>query len=167
MIVAETERLRIRKMTLDDAEFVYRLTNDPTFLAGIGDRGVRSIDDARRWLREGHWIRQEKPGHGQFVVELRASGEPIGICGLLYRPPLDVTDIGFALLAEHHGRGYAIEAARAVLDYGYRELGLDRIHGLVSHDNPPSVRVLEKLGLRFERRVRMDPEAEQESALYS
>lgn len=167
MIVAETERLRIRVMTLDDAEFVLRLTNDPTFLSGIGDRGVRTLEDARRFLREGHWIRQRRPGHGQFVVELRETGEPIGVCGLLYRPPLDLTDIGFALLAEHHGRGYAIEAARAVLDYGYDELGLDQIHGLVSRDNPASIRVLEKLGLRFVRMVRMDPDAEVETALYS
>lgn len=166
MIVAETERLRIRKMTLDDAEFVLRLTNDPVVAAGIGDRGVRTVEDARRFLAEGYWIRQPKPGHGQFVVELRETSEPVGICGLLYRPDLDLTDVGYALLAGHHGRGYALEAARAVLDYGYRELGLGQIYGLVSRDNPPSIRVLEKLGLRFVRMVRRAG-ADEETALYA
>lgn len=166
MTIAETERLRVRELTLDDAEFVLELVNDPTFLSGIGDRGVRTLEDARRYLRDGHWIRQARPGHGQFLVELRETGEPVGVCGLLYRPALDLTDIGFAFLERFHGLGFAIESARAVLEYGRRELGLARICGLVSTDNAPSIRVLEKLGLRFEKMVRMS-EADPERALYA
>jgi len=164
--IAETERLRIRPLTVEDSAFVLELVNDPTFLAGIGDRGLRTLEDARRFLRRGHWTRQTRPGHGQFLVELRESGEAVGICGLLFRPALGETDVGFALLERHHGRGYAFEAAAAVIAYGRTELGLERIVGIVAPGNAPSIRVLEKLGLRYEKRVRVSADAP-ESALYA
>ncbi len=132
-----------------------RLVNEPSFLSNIGDKGLRSIDDARRFLLEGSWTCQEKAGHGQFLVELKEDGVPAGICGLLYRPVLELTDIGFAFLPEHWGRGYAYEAAQAVMEYGQTALGLKKIVGLTSEDNLASIKVLRKLGMSFERIVKM------------
>jgi len=116
-----------------------------------GDKGVRDLDDARRFLREGAWTNQPKPGHGQFAVELKATGEPIGVCGLLYRQALDLTDIGFAFLPAFRGQGLAYEAAEAVMRYGRSSLGLTKIVGLTIAENRASIALLERLGLTFEK----------------
>jgi RimJ/RimL family protein N-acetyltransferase len=157
-MIAETPRLLIRALTSDDAEFVLRLTNEPSFLANIGDKGVRNLDDARRYLRESPWTNQKRPGYGQFVVEVKDEGTPIGICGLLYRDHLDVTDIGFAFLPEFWGRGLALEAAGAVIEYGRSKLGVGTVVGLTKASNLPSIRLLEKLGMRFLKTVKMSDE---------
>jgi RimJ/RimL family protein N-acetyltransferase len=145
----------IRELTVEDAEFVLRLVNEPSFVSNIGDKGLRNLEDARRFIREGTWTCQERSGYGQFLVALRDGGDPIGICGLLYRKSLDVSDLGFALLPEFWGRGYAYEAAEAVLRYGHTTLGIEKIVGLTSEDNLASIRLLEKLGMSFERTVKM------------
>lgn len=164
---AETARLRIRELTVADAAFVLALTNEPAFIANIGDKGLRSLADAERFLREGPWTnqagqssrtgraRQARPGYGQFLVELRETGEPVGICGLLYREALDLSDVGFAVLSRFRGQGFAYEAAEAVMRYGRDTLGLETIVGLTSPGNVASIRLLEKLGLRFERMAAM------------
>lgn len=162
----ETPRLRLRELTVDDAEFVCRLVNEPSFLTNIGDRGVRTPEDARRYILDGPWTRQRKPGYAQFLVQLKGNGTPIGVCGLLYREALDLSDVGFALVPEHWGKGYATEAASAVMAYGRSALGIDRIVGLTSADNHSSIKVLEKLGLSFERTVKMS-EDDPGTALYS
>jgi RimJ/RimL family protein N-acetyltransferase len=154
-MIVETPRLRLRELKVDDAEFVFTLVNEPSFLSNIGDKGVRNLDDARQFILEGPWTRQEKRGYGQFLVELKESGVPIGICGLLYRDSLDVTDVGFALVPEYWRLGFAYEAADAVLNYGHSTLGIDGIVGLTSKENLASIRVLEKLGMKFERTVKM------------
>jgi ribosomal-protein-alanine N-acetyltransferase len=153
--IVETPRLRLRKLTVDDAGFVFRLINDPAFLANIGSKGVRSLEDARRFILEGPWTNQRRPGYGQFLIELKDEGEPVGVCGLLYRDTLDVTDIGFAILAHYRRRGLAFEAADAVMEYGHSTLGIASIVALTSHENLPSIGVLEKLGMKFERTVKM------------
>jgi len=147
--------LRLRELKTDDAGFVLRLVNEPSFLANIGDKGVSNLDDAREFILKGPWTGQQKPGYGQFLVELKESGDPIGVCGLLFREFLDVTDVGFALLPEYWRRGFAYEAASAVMIYGHSELGIEKIVALTSEDNPASIRVLEKLGMTFERTVKM------------
>jgi RimJ/RimL family protein N-acetyltransferase len=154
-VIIETPRLTIRSLTREDAEFVLRLTNEPSFLSNIGDKGIRDLDDAKRFLAQGTWTSQQHRGLGQFVVELKANGAAIGICGLLYREQINVTDIGFAFFPEYWGRGFAFEAADAVMQYGYSELGLATIVGLTTRDNAPSIRVLEKLGMRFREMVTM------------
>jgi len=151
----ETIRLTLREITLGDAEFILRLVNDPSFMSNIGDKGLRNTDDAKKFIRSGPWKCQEKPGYGQFVVELRESGEPTGVCGLLHRETLDVTDVGFAFLPQYRGHGFAFEAADAVMKYGYSTLGVDRIVALTSEDNVASIKVLKKLGMEFERTVKM------------
>ena len=155
MTIVETPRLRLRELTVDDADFVFRLVNEPSFLSNIGDKGVRNLDDARQFILEGSWTRQERHGYGQFLVELKERGVPIGICGLLYRESLDVTDVGFALLPEYWKRGFAYEAADAMVKYGHSTLGIDKIVGLTSEENLASISVLQKLGMNFERIVKM------------
>lgn len=154
-----TERLRLRALTLDDAEFTLELLNEPSFHRYIGDRGVRTLDDAREYLRKGALDSYTRHGFGMMLVELHARGgaigEAIGMCGLVKRDALPDVDIGFAFLPRHWSRGYAYEAAAAVLAHARGDLGIARIAGIVSPDNASSIRVLEKLGLSYERMVRM------------
>jgi len=145
-IIAETPRLRLRRLGDDDAGFLLQLVNEEAFRTHIGEKHLHTDEDARRFIREGPWTRQPRPGYGQFAVESRETGIALGVCGLLYREELDVTDVGFAFLPGARGRGYAVEAARAVLEYG-GGLGLDDIVALVSPANAASVRVVEKLGM--------------------
>jgi len=153
--VLTTSRLRLRALIEGDAPFVVELVNEPAFLEHIGDKNVRSENDARRFIAEGPWTRGQPEGHGQLVVERIEDGEPVGVCGLLHRESLELTDVGFAILERHRGRGYATEAAEALYRYGIETLGLVRIVGLTTPGNRSSIRVLEKLGLRFEKTVRM------------
>lgn len=140
----------LRELSLDDAEFILRLLNEPSFIQCIGDRGVRTPDDARRYIQEGPVASYERLGFGLYLVELRADHAPIGICGLLKRQFLDAVDIGFALLPEFWSRGYAFEAASAVMKRA-RADGLTRILAITSQDNTRSIGLLAKLGFRFER----------------
>jgi RimJ/RimL family protein N-acetyltransferase len=154
-MIVETPRLRIRELVADDAGFVHRLLNEPSFLENIGDKGVRNLEDARGFILEGPWTSHRDRGHGQFLLELKEGGAAIGVCGLLFRESLGVSDVGFALLPEYWKHGYAIEAATAVIEYGYSSLGLDTIVGLTSEENTASIKVLEKLGMSFDRVVKM------------
>ncbi len=155
-----TERLRVRPLTLDDAEFIVELLNEPDFLRFIGDRQVRSPDDARRYLHDGPLRSYETRGFGLCAVESLATRVPLGMCGLLKRDTLDDVDLGFAFLARHRRRGYAFESARAVLEYG-RTLGLTRVVAITLPDNAASIGLLKRLGMRFERRLRLTPEGEE------
>jgi ribosomal-protein-alanine N-acetyltransferase len=155
LTVLETPRLRLRRMTTDDAPFILELLNDPGFLTFIGDRGVRTLDDAVRYLQQGPLDSYARHGHGLYLVEPIGDGEPAGMCGLLYREHLQETDIGYAFLPRFRGRGYALEAAAATLDYGRRVLGKTRIIAIVSPGNDASIAVLEKLGMRYEKRMAM------------
>lgn len=161
-----TARLRLRPLSPDDAAFVLRLVNEPEFVEHIGDKGVRDLAGARRFLREGAWTRQELAGHGMLAVESLEDGTTLGVCGLLHRHALGLSDVGFAFLRAHRGRGYATEAAREVVRHGRETLGLERVHGLVSPANAASIRVLEKLGLKYREMVRIT-ESDRGTALYA
>jgi len=150
-----TSRLHLRKLTTDDASFVLMLVNEASFRSNIGDKGMRTLEDARRFILEGPWTNQKKPGYGQFLIELNKNQQSIGVAGLLYREDLGVSDLGFALLPEYRGRGYAFEAAAAVLEYGHSILGIDKIAGLTSANNRASIKILKKLGLKFKKIVKM------------
>ncbi|MFN2491389.1 MAG: GNAT family N-acetyltransferase [Pyrinomonadaceae bacterium] len=161
MIVLETERLILRKFSTDDAEFVLALLNEPSFLRFIGDKGVRTLEDARNYIVSGPLESYEQHGFGLWVVEVRDSKVPIGICGLLKRNSLDHADVGFAFLPEYWSRGYAHESASAVLTYSRNVIGLNRILAITNQDNTGSIKVLERIGLKFERMIRLsdgDPE---------
>jgi len=155
VLVLETQRLALFRLTLEDADFIVELLNDPGFLRFIGDRGVRTADDARKYLLEGPLESYERFGFGLFLVTLREDGTPVGICGLLKRDALEDVDVGFAFLPRFRGLGLASESAAAVLDYGREHFGLKRIVAITANDNAGSLRVLEKLGMKFERMIRM------------
>jgi len=158
LLVLETERLTLRRIGPDDAGFILDLLNEPSFLLHIGDKGVRTEDDARRYIQEGPRASYQRFGFGLLLVERRGGGEPIGICGLLKREWLEDVDLGFALPPGFWGEGYAFEAASAVLAHARERLGLRRIVAITSLDNEPSIRLLAKLGFRFERIARFTPD---------
>jgi RimJ/RimL family protein N-acetyltransferase len=143
--VAGTERLELRRFTTADAAFVLRLLNEPSFIQNIGDRGVRSLDDASRYLRDGPIASYERHGHGLYRVTLKASSQPVGMCGLLKRDDVRDVDLGYAFLPEFWSNGYAHEAAVATLGIA-RDLRLRRVAAFVSPGNAASIRLLQKLG---------------------
>jgi RimJ/RimL family protein N-acetyltransferase len=161
----ETPRLTLRRLTLDDVDFVVRLLNEPSFLEYIGDRGVRNVDDARRYLRDGPFAMYQSHGFGLWHVANKTDGESIGMCGLLKRDTLPDVDLGYAYLPASWGRGFALEAAAATLRHAACKFGLMRVVAVVSPGNAASIRLLEKLGMRFERMHRMNP-GEDEVRLY-
>lgn len=151
-----TERLAIRPFSEDDAAFIVELVNDPDWLRFIGDKQVRSLDGARHYLRNGPMAMVEKHGHGLACVERRSDGAAVGMCGLIRRDTLEDVDLGFAFLPVGRGQGYAREAAAAVLAFGFDTLRLPRIVAITDLDNQASARVLEALGLHFERLLEAD-----------
>lgn len=155
MNILETERLVLRRMNVEDAEFIFELVNEPAFIRNIGDKGVRTLEDARNYILNGPVASYANFGFGLYLAALRETGEAIGICGLLKRDSLEDVDIGFAFLERFRRKGFAYESAAAVMDYGRNALGLQRIVAITSPDNEGSMRVLEKIGLRFEKMIRM------------
>ncbi|HYG61807.1 MAG TPA: GNAT family N-acetyltransferase [Thermoanaerobaculia bacterium] len=159
MTILETGRLLLRHAHDGDAEFFLELLNDPSFVENIGDRGVRTPEQARRYIQERLVASYERHGFGMYVVERKESPGPIGICGLVRRDTLPDADVGFAFLPRYWSKGYAVESAAAVMTYGREALGLGRIVAVVNPANQGSIRVLEKLGLRLEGMIRMPGEA--------
>ncbi len=166
MTVLETERLSLRHLAEDDAAFILELTNDPDWLRHIGDRGIRTLDDARAYVRDGPATSYARHGFGLYLVELRDGAVPAGICGLLRRDWLEDADLGFAFLPRFRGMGLALEAARGTLEHGREALGLRRIAAIVSPENADSIRLLEKLGMRFER-MALPPGGDREVCVYA
>jgi RimJ/RimL family protein N-acetyltransferase len=165
MTIQETERLIIRKFTLEDADFILRLMNEPSFIENIADRGVRTREQAAAYLAEGPLAMYRQHGHGLYCVELKATGAPIGMCGLLKREQFQDVDLGYAFLPEHCGRGYATEAGAAVLAYGHAALGLAKVIAITRPGNDRSGAVLTRLGFRSLGLARTPLRPEQE-ALY-
>ena len=173
-VIAQTPRLTLSLLTFDDAPFILQLVNDAQWLAFIGDKGVRTLDDARAYLRDGPMAMVGQHGHGLYRVALRGKGDtvdssaapPVGICGLVRRAGLDDVDIGFAMLPAHRGQGYALEAARAVLEHGFGPLGMPRIVAITLPHNAPSRRLLEGLGMTLQRTLRLPPDGP-EKLLYA
>jgi RimJ/RimL family protein N-acetyltransferase len=159
--IIETERLRLRELTESDAPFILELVNDEAWLRYVGDRGVRNTEDARNYILKGPVESYAKHGFGLWHVELKTGAGPIGICGLLRRDTLPDVDIGFAFLPAFRGQGYALEAGRATLAYGRAKLGLKRFVAITLPANAASIRTLEKLGLRFEKMIRLTADAEE------
>ena len=153
--VVETERLALREFTAADAEFILELLNDPAFIRFIGDKKVRTVDDARNYLDTGPIDSYTRHGFGLYLVQLKKTKKPIGMCGLLKRDILDQVDIGFAFLPDYRGQGYGSEAASAVLAYAHHNLKLKRILAITNPDNESSIKLLEKLGFHFERMMKL------------
>jgi ribosomal-protein-alanine N-acetyltransferase len=155
MKVLETQRLLLRHLREDDAAFIFELVNDPLWLRFIGDKDVKSVAAARGYIARGPMAMYARLGFGLYLVALKSSGEALGICGLIKRDTLENVDLGFAFLPRHRSRGYAREAGAATLDYGRRVLGLGRIVAIASPDNAASIRVLERLDMRFQETLRL------------
>lgn len=164
MKVLETDRLILRRLNPEDAQFILELLNEPSFLRFIGDKGVRSLEDARQYILQGPVESYDRFGFGLYLTELKPDAVPIGICGLLKRESLQDVDIGFAFSPRFWGNGYAFEAASAVMEHGKTAFGLKRLVAVTSPDNDGSIKVLTKLGLRFEQLVRL-AEGDEEIAL--
>ena len=161
----ETPRLTLRRLVLDDAAFITRLLNEPSFLANIGDRGVRNVEDARRYLEAGPFAMYDRFGFGLWQVTRRADGAAVGMCGLLKRDNLPDVDLGYAYLPDYWGQGFAFEAAAATLRHAARKFALERVIAVVSPGNHASIRVLKKLDMRLERSHSLHP-GEPEVLLY-
>jgi [ribosomal protein S5]-alanine N-acetyltransferase len=149
----ETERLTIRRIGLDDAGFLLASLNDPGFLANIGDRGVRTIEEARAYVRDRVLASYEAHGFGMFRVALKGSDEAIGMVGFVQREGLDGPDLGFAFLEAHTGKGYGYEAARALLHWGRATLDLPLLLAITAPGNLASAALLLKLGFREQGRI--------------
>jgi len=159
--VLETERLILRRLHAGDAPFIVELLNDPAWLEHIGDKGVRTLDDARKYLETGPLEMYARLGFGLYLAEGKGNGEPVGLCGVLKRESLEHVDLGFALLPRFRGMGLAFEAASGTMEYALNVLGLSRLVAITSQNNLPSGRLLEKLGFRFERNVRLAADGEE------
>lgn len=155
--IAATNRLALRRLSVADAPFILRLVNEPSWLQFIGDKGVRTLEDARDYLLNGPLAMYARDGFGLYLVERLPDRVPMGMCGLIRRETLPEVDVGFAFLPEYWGQGYAREAVLAVLHYGQHAFGLQRVIAVTSPDNERSIKLLEGLGFRFEGMVRMTP----------
>lgn len=165
MIVCETPRLRLRYITPDDAAFILALMNEPDFIRNIGDRKIRTLEAARRYILDGTVTGYDQVGFGLYLVELKATDTPIGLCGLLKREYLEDVDVGLALSGPYHRQGFGFEATAAVLQYGREVLGMGRIVAITAPDNQESIRLLQRLGLRFERMIQV-PGVDRETRLF-
>ena len=150
MTALETQRLLLRQFNVGDAEFILTLLNEPSFLRYIGDKKVRNLEDARQYIQNGPVASYERHRFGLNLVELKDSNTPTGMCGLLKREELSSADIGFAFLPEFWNKGFAFEAATAVLQDARERLKLERVLAITSLDNEASIKLLERLGFRFE-----------------
>ena len=161
----DTERLRLRRLTLNDAGLMLAIWNDPAFIRHVGDRGIRTLSEARDEMQKGTMRLYEKYGYGPYRMALKGSDTPIGICGIFRRDGLEQPDIGYGVLPKYCGEGFAYEAARAVIEHAKSDLGLARLIAIISPGNEASIGLIRKLGLRFERMHRMHDD-EDEICIY-
>lgn len=156
MIVAETHRLVLRRLTADDAVFICRLLNEPSWLQSIGDRGVRTLADAATYIQGKMMAAYQSLGSGMYLVESKSDGTALGICGLVQRESLPDPDIGFAFVPEHWHKGYAREASSAVMVHAH-ELRFAQLLAIVAPANAASRKLVEKLGFRFQKLMSLNP----------
>jgi RimJ/RimL family protein N-acetyltransferase len=154
----ETERLTLSRLSYDDCEFILELVNEPAFVKYIGDRGIRTLDDAKDYLRKGPIDSYELNGFGLYRVSRKEDEASLGMCGLVRREEFDYPDLGFAFLEKHWAKGYAYESSLATIEHAAEELGLTHIIAMTNADNESSIALLKKLGFHYEQMVRMPGE---------
>ena len=162
----KTRRLTMRWLTLADANLMLAVWNDPAFIRHVGDRGIRTVEQAHTTLMQGAFKLYENYGYGPYRVALQADDTEIGTCGLFRREGFEDPDIGYSILPGFNRQGYAYEAASAVLEHARSDLQLPRITAFISPGNAASIGLAEKLGLRFERMARLADD-DKDVALYS
>jgi len=160
MIILATERLFLREFNTGDAGFILELLNNPSWIKYIGDKNILDTNDALNYINNGPLKSYQTHGFGLYLVALKATEKPIGMCGLIKRDGLEDVDIGFALMPEYAGNGYAYEIASATLDHAKNKLGIEKVVAITSHDNENSIKLLNKLGLYFKKITRLHAEAE-------
>jgi len=151
LIVLETEQLILRWFDIKDAPFILELVNDPAWIHFIGDKRINNLEDAKKYILNGPVDMYNKMGFGLYLVERKEDFTPLGMCGLIKRDSLEDVDIGFAFLEKFRSKGYGYESASAVIEYGVQKLGMKRIVAITSLDNIASGKLLEKIGLQFEK----------------
>ncbi|MBA9076239.1 MULTISPECIES: GNAT family N-acetyltransferase [Rufibacter] len=161
MDVLQTSRLTLCHLNPQDAAFMFELMNDPSWIRYIGDRGIRTVEDARAYIQNGPMNSYEQKGYGFYLVKLTKEDLPIGICGLVKRELLEDVDLGYAFLPAHTGKGYAVEAASAVLEYAMTTLNFQRVLAITTQDNQRSIQLLEKIGLKYEGTVTLPSQQEE------
>lgn len=161
MIILQTTRLIVRQFSTDDAPFILRLLNEPSFIQNIADRGVRTLEDARNYLVNGPIGSYHKNGFGLWLAASKESSTPMGMCGLIRRDSLEDVDIGYAFLPEFWSQGYALEAASAVLGYAKTTVGLKRVVAIVSPHNQSSIKLLQKIGFTYEKMITLPGDDEE------
>lgn len=156
----QTERLLLQPTGYGDEVFLMKLLNSESFLKNIGDRNVRTFEDAQRYILERCLPQHQKLGYGSFTVIQKSNGLKVGTCGIYAREGLDINDIGFAFLPEFEGKGYGFEAASKLMEVGKTEFGLKKISAITTKDNLSSQKLISKLGLEFKRYTMLpnDPE---------
>jgi RimJ/RimL family protein N-acetyltransferase len=157
MKILETKRLHLREFAVGDAPFILELVNDASWRRYIGDRGIRTLEQAQTYILQGPVASYAQHGFGLYLVGRKSDGAAIGMCGLLKRAALDDVDLGFAFLPAYCGHGYALESATGTLAHARAQLGLSRIVAVTNPDNTRSILLLDKLGFRFERLVQLAP----------
>ena len=167
MQILETERLTLREFNAGDAEFILVLVNNPTWLLYIGDRNIKSIEDARNYLLHGPIKSYHVNGFGLSLVSLKDGNIPIGMCGLIRRHGLEHADIGFALLPHYAGKGYGYEIAAATMHHAKQKLGITEIVAITSEDNTHSIKLLNRIGLHFDRMVKLTADDNEELMLFT
>ena len=158
MEILSTERLVISKITLNEASFIRELMNDKDWIQNIGDRGVRTLEDAEAYIKDKFFTSYKKYGYGFYVISLKSTTDRIGTVGLIDREGIEGIEIGYGMLPAFRGKGYALEAAQAIFSYAQNTLGIEKIVAIVNPNNKGSIRLLEKLGLRYEKMVRLPEE---------
>ncbi len=156
-IIMQTERLTLRELTVNDAEFINEILNTPKFLQYIGDRQVRTAEQAAEFIENRYRQSYVDHGFGLYAVELMG-GTPIGMCGYVRRESLDGPDMGFAFLPEHERCGYGFESASAMIKYGRDTLGFSTIRAITSMENDASGALLKKLGFTFDQIIETNGE---------
>ncbi len=157
----ETERLILKPTDTEDGEFIFKIMNTPKYYKYIGDRNIRTLEDAENYIKQKMMPHYEKMGFGNFTVTLKSDGSKIGFCGIYVRPHLETPDIGFAFFEEYEGKGYAYEASSLLKQLAKDEFGLKKISGITVEYNHSSRKLLEKLGLKFQKKFFMEGDPEE------
>ncbi|WP_192821406.1 GNAT family N-acetyltransferase [Rufibacter sp. LB8] len=161
MNILQTDRLELRQLDEGDAAFILALVNSPGWLEFIGDKGIRTEHAAKTYIQEGPKTSYLLNGYGLYAVVEKASEKVLGVCGLVKREQLAFPDVGFAFLPEHMSQGFALEAAQAVLEHAHAAFHFATIYAVTTLHNERSVRLLGKLGMGWEKIIRLNPSADE------
>jgi RimJ/RimL family protein N-acetyltransferase len=165
--ILETKRLTLREIVQTDDKFILDILNQPSFIKYIGDRKVRNLAQAAKYIESRFTRSYNENGFGMYLVELKTNNEPIGLCGFVKRDSLPEADIGFAFLPQFEKNGYALESAAAMMKYGREKLNLKRVLAITTQDNESSVRLLEKLNFKFNGLITQPGDTQELNLFYS